>query len=164
MDCNTPGSPVLHYLLEVVQTQSVTIESMMLVNHLIHCHPLLLLPSIFPSIRVFSSELALCIRWPKYSSASASVLPMNIQGWFPLGLIGLISLQSKGLSRVFSNTTVQKHQFFGAQPSLWSNSQSAHDYWKNHYLHVGENAKRQPQNIKGIQITSGSFKMQILIQ
>ena len=54
--------------------------------------------------------------------ASASVLPVNIQGLFPLGLTGLISLQSKGLSRVFSNTTVQKHQFFGAQPSLWSNS------------------------------------------
>ena len=56
------------------------------------------------------------------ASASASVLPTNIQDWFPLGLTGLISLQSKGLSRVFSNTTVQKHQFFGAQPSLWFNS------------------------------------------
>ena len=56
------------------------------------------------------------------ASASASVLPMNIQGWFPLELTGLISLQSKGLSRVFSSTTVQKHQFFGTQPSLWSNS------------------------------------------
>ena len=55
-------------------------------------------------------------------SASASVLPMNIQGWFPLGLTGLISLQSKGLSRVFSSTTVQKHQFFGSQSSLQSNS------------------------------------------
>ena len=54
--------------------------------------------------------------------ASASVFPMNIQGWFPLGLTGLISLQSKGLSRVFSNTTVQKHQFFGTQPSSWSSS------------------------------------------
>ena len=55
-------------------------------------------------------------------STSASVLPMKIQDWFPLGLTGLISLQSKGLSKVFSNATVQKHQFFGAQPSLWSNS------------------------------------------
>ena len=55
-------------------------------------------------------------------SASTSILPMNIQGWFPLGLAGLMSLQSKGLSRVFSSTTVQKHQFFGAQTSLWSNS------------------------------------------
>jgi len=56
------------------------------------------------------------------ASASAPVLPMNIQGWFPLRLTGLISLQSKGLSRIFSNTTVRKHQFFGAQSSLWSNS------------------------------------------
>ena len=55
-------------------------------------------------------------------SASASVLPMKIQDWFPLGLTSLISLQPKGLSRVFSNTTVQKHRFFGTQPSLWSNS------------------------------------------
>ena len=89
------------------------------------CHPLLLLPSVFPSIRVFlfSNELVQHIRWPKYwSLASESVLPMNIQDGFPLGLTNLISLQSKGLSRVFSNITVQKHQFFGAQRSLWSNS------------------------------------------
>ena len=95
------------------------------------CHPtiwssvpfLLLLHSIFPSIRVFSTELPLCFRCPKFgASASASVLPMNIQGWFPLGLTGWISLLSKGVSRVFSSTTVQKHQFFGTQPSLWSNS------------------------------------------
>ena len=66
------------------------------------------------------------------ASASASVLPMTLQGWFPLGLTGLISLLSKGLSRVFSSTIVQKHQFFGAQPSLWSNSHTVHDYWKNH--------------------------------
>ena len=78
---------------------------------------------LFPSIRVFSNELALHIRWPSTGvSASASVLPINIQGLFPLGLTGLISLQSQGLSRVFSNSTVQKHQFFNAQLSLWSNS------------------------------------------
>ena len=65
-------------------------------------------------------------------SASASVLPMNIQDWFPLGLTGLISLPSKGLSRVFSSTTVQKHQFFSAQLSLESNSHIIQDYWKNH--------------------------------
>ena len=65
-------------------------------------------------------------------STSASVLPMNIQGWFPLGLTGLISLQYKGLSKVFSHTTVQKHQFFNAQLSLWSNSHIIHDYWKHH--------------------------------
>ena len=89
------------------------------------CHPAIsssvvpLLPSIFPSIRVFSNESVLCIRWPKCGvSALASVLPMNIQDWFPLGWTGWISLQSKGLSRVFSNNTVQKHQFFSAQCSL----------------------------------------------
>ena len=83
------------------------------------CRPLLLLPWIFPSIRVFSNESVLPIRWPKYwpPSASAWVLPMNIQDWFPLGLIGWIFLQSKGLSRVFSNTSVQKHQVFNVQLS-----------------------------------------------
>ena len=92
-------------------------------NHLILCHPLLLLPSIFSSIRVFSSELALHISGQSTgASASSAVLPMNIQDWFPLGLTGLISLQSKGLSRVVSSTTVWKHQFFIAQSSLWSNS------------------------------------------
>ena len=107
-------------------------ESVMLSNHLILCYPLLLLPSIFPSIRLFSNESALHIRWPKDSSFSLSIsLPMNTQDWSPLGWTGWISLQSKGLSRVFSNTTVQKHQFFGSQPSLCSNS-SVHDYWKNH--------------------------------
>ena len=76
----------------------------------------------FP-VSVFSNESVLRIRWPKYWSFRFSLSPsMNIQDWFPLGLAGWISLQSKGLSRVFSNTTVQKHQFFGAQLSLWSNS------------------------------------------
>ena len=86
------------------------IESVMPSNHLILCHPLLLLPSVFPSIRVFSNELAFASGGQSIgASALASVLPMNIQGWFPLLLTGLISLQSKGLSRVFSNTTVQRH-------------------------------------------------------
>ena len=98
----------------------ISIESVMPSNHLLLCRPLLLLPTIFPSIRIFSNEWAFHIRWPQ--GASASVLQMNIQGWFPLGLIGLISLQSRGLSRDFSNITVQKHQFFSDQPSLWSNS------------------------------------------
>ena len=66
------------------------------------------------------------------ASASASVLPMNIQGWFPLGLTGLISLLSKGLSRVFSSTTIQRHQFFGTQPSYGLILTSVHDYWKKH--------------------------------
>ena len=76
-------------------------------NQPVVCHPLLLLPSIFPSIRVFSNELAFHIRLPSYgASASASVLAMNILGWFSLGLTSLISLQSRELSRVFSSTTV----------------------------------------------------------
>ena len=88
----------------------MSIESVMPSNHLILCHPLLLLPSIFSSIRVFTSESTLRIRWPKYWSFSFSISPSNnIQDWFPLGWTGWISLQSKGLSRVFSNTTVQKH-------------------------------------------------------
>ena len=99
----------------------MTIELVMSSNHLILCHSLLLLPSIFPTIKVFSNESALCIRWPKYWSFSISP-SKNTQDWFPLRLTGLISLQSKGLSRVFSNTTVQKHQFSGSQTSLWSNS------------------------------------------
>ena len=92
----------------------MSIELVMPSNHFI----LFLLPSIFPSIRVFSNESALHIRWPSIRvSASASVLPMNIQDW-SLGWTGWISLQSKGLSRVFSDTTVQKHHFFGTQLSL----------------------------------------------
>ena len=97
----------------------MSIESVMPSKHLIFCCPLLLLPSIFPSIRVFSNESGLSIRWPKYWSFSFNIsLSMNTQDWFPLGWTGWISLQSKGLSRVFSKTTVQKHQFFGTQLSL----------------------------------------------
>ena len=123
----TPCTAARQASLSITNSQSLLklmpIESVMPSNHLILCRPLLLLPSIFPSIRVFLNELAVCIIRPKYwVSVSTPVLPMNIQNWFPLGWIGSISLQSKGLSRVFSNTTVQKHQFFGAQPSLWSNS------------------------------------------
>ena len=121
MDCSTPGLPVHHQLPEFTQTHVHCISDT--ANHLIPCRSLLLLPSIFPSIRVFSNESALCIRWQSIGvSASASVLPMNIQDWFPLGWTGWFSLQSKGLSSVFSNTTVQKHQFFGAQLSSQSNS------------------------------------------
>ena len=97
----------------------MSIELMMSSNHLILCHPLLLLPSVFLRIRVFSSESALRIRWSKSWSFSFSIVfPMDIQGWFLLGLTGLVSLLSRGLSRVFSSTTVRQHQFFGAQPSL----------------------------------------------
>ena len=101
----------------------MSIESVMPSNHLMLCHPLLLLPSIFPSIRVFPmSQFFASGSQSIVVSASSSVLPMNIQDLFSLGWTGWISLQSKGFSRIFSNTTVQKHQFFSVQPSLWSNS------------------------------------------
>ena len=91
-------------------------------NHLVLCHPLLLLPSVFASIRVFS-ESAHHIRWPKYWNFSFNISPSNeYSGLISLGLTGFISLQSKGLSRVFSSTIVRKHKFFGNQPSLWFKS------------------------------------------
>ena len=99
----------------------MSIETMIPSNHLILCHPFLLLPSIFPSIKLFSNESVLHISGQSTGvSASASVIPMNIQNWSPL--TGWVFLHSKGLSRVFSNTTVQKHQFFSAQLSSQSNS------------------------------------------
>ena len=123
MDHSMLGFPVLHCLPQFAQTH--VIESMMPSNHLILCHPLLLLPSIFHSIRVFSNESALCTSGQSIEAAAlASVLTVNIQGWLPLGLAGWISLQYKGLSRIFSNTTDRKHQLFGTQPSLWYNPHS----------------------------------------
>ena len=98
----------------------MSIGSVMPSNHLVLCHPFLL-PSVFPTSGSFPMS-QLFQSGGQSIRASVSVLPMNIQDWFPLGLIGLISLQSRGLSWVFSNTTVLKHQFFSAQPSLWSNS------------------------------------------
>ena len=120
MDHSTPGFPVLHHLPELAQTHVHWVSDA--IQPFILCHPLLL-PSVFPSIRIFSSESVLHIRWLKYWSFSFSISPsVNIQDWFPSGLTGLISLQCEGLSVVFSNTAVQKHQFFHTQPSLWSNS------------------------------------------
>ena len=99
------------------------------------CCPLYLPPSIFPSIRVFSNQLFTSGGQSIGVSASTSVLPMNTEDWSPLGWTSWISLQFKGLSRAFSNTTVQKHQFFGAQICLWFNSHiQICDYWKNHSL------------------------------
>ena len=97
----------------------MSIELAMPSNHLILCCLHLLPPLIFASIRVFSNESVLHIRWPKYWSFSFNISPSNEHPWLIcLGWTGWISLQSKGLSRVFSNTTVQKHQFFSAQLSL----------------------------------------------
>ena len=118
MDYSTPGLPVHHQLPELAQTRVHWVGDAIQPSH-----PLLLLPSIFPSIRVFSSESVLRIRWPKYWNFSFSISPFNnIQDWFPLGLTSLVSLHSKRLSRIFSNTTVQMHQLFGAQFSLKFNS------------------------------------------
>ena len=109
----------------------MSIESMMPSNHLPLSPP--------PPPALSLSQHQVLFQWVSLLStsggqstgASASVLPVNIQGWFPLGLTGLVSLFSKRLSRVFSRTTIQRHQFFGAQPSLWSLT-SVHNYWKSH--------------------------------
>ena len=112
----------LYFTISWSLLRLMSIELMMPFNRLIHCCPLLFLPSIFPRIRVFSNEWLFTSSDQSIgASASASVLLMNIQGWFPLGLTGLISVQSKGLPRAFSNTTVWKHRFFSTQPYLWSN-------------------------------------------
>ena len=96
-------------------------ESVMLSNHFILCRPLLFCLQSFPASESF--PMSQLFAWCGQSiGASASVLPKNIHGWFLLGLNALISLQSRGLSRVFSSPTVWKHQFFGSQLSLWSNS------------------------------------------
>ena len=119
----TPWTAAGQASLSITNSQSLpklmSIKSVMPSSHLILCHPLLLLPSIFPSIRVFPMTQFFTSGGQSIGiSASTSVLPMNTQEWFPLGWTGWISLQSKRLSRVFSNTTVQKHQFFSAQLSL----------------------------------------------
>ena len=119
----TPWTTTRQASLSITNCQSLlklmSIESVMPSNHLILCHPLLLPPSIFPSIRVYSNESVFTSGGQSIGlSASESVLPMSIHDWYPLGWSGWISLQSKGLSRVFSTTTVQKHQFFGTQFSL----------------------------------------------
>ena len=103
----------------------MSIQLVMPSSCLILCRPLLLLPSIFPSIRVFSSESALHIKWPKYWSFSFSISPSNKYSGvisFRMGWLDLLAVSSLGLARVFSNTTVQKHQFFGTHLSLGSNS------------------------------------------
>ena len=114
--CQAPlSSTISQSLLKLM-----SIESVMLSNHCILCCPLLLLPTVFPSIRVFPIEQYFTSGGQNIgTSASASVLPMTIQSWFLLELTGLISLQSKGLSRAFSSTKIRKHQFFCAQPSFW---------------------------------------------
>ena len=120
----TPWTAASQVSLFIINSWSLLkfmfIESVMPSNRLIFCHPLLLLPSIVPRIRVFTTSYFFTSSGHNIgASASASVLPMNIQDWLPLGWTGWISLKSKGL---FSSTTIQKHQFFRAQLSLQSNS------------------------------------------
>ena len=116
-----PGFPDQQKLPGLCKLMSI--DLMMPSNHLILCHPLILVPSIFPSISVFSSELALHIRWSKYWSFNFNIsLSSEYSGFISFRINWFDLLQSIGLSRNFSSTTVWKHQFFGAQPSLWSNS------------------------------------------
>ena len=132
-DCSTPGFPVLHYLLELAQTHVHWVADAIQPSH-----PLS--PSSLPALNLSQNQsFPVSQLFPSGgqstgASASASVLLMNTQGWFPLGLTGLI-LQSKGFSRDFPSTTIWKHQFFDTQLSLWSNSHilllEKHDYWKN---------------------------------
>ena len=132
IDYSTPGFPVHHQTLELAQTHVHWVSDAIQPSH----------PLSFPSSPAFSlsqHQGLFPVSWLFISggqsigaSASASIPPMNIQDWFPLGWIGLISLQSKGLSRVFPNTTVQNHQFFSTQPSLWSISHIHTWLLKNH--------------------------------
>ena len=113
MNCSMTGRP----------PKSMFIELVMPFNHLILCLPLLLLPSIFPNIRVFPRESVLCIKWSKYWSFSFSISPSNeYSGLISFRMDWLDLLAVEGTLRVFSNSMVQKHQFFSTQPSLWSNS------------------------------------------
>ena len=120
-DCSTPGFPMLHYLPDLAQTHvhwvgdAITISSS--IDPFSSCLQSFPASGSVPMSQLFASgDQSIGV------SALTSVLPMNTQDWFPLGWTGWISLQSKGLSRVFTNTTVQKHQFFGAQPSSQSNT------------------------------------------
>ena len=131
MDCSTPSYSVLHYLLSLLKLMST--ESVMPSNHLILCHPLLLLPSILPSIKVFSNDLALCIRWPKYCSFSISLGPSNEYSGlisFKIDWFDLLAVQGtlKSLLQHHSSkaSMLQHSAFFIVQLS------HPHDYWKNH--------------------------------
>ena len=141
----TPWTAAYQAFLSIINSRSLlklmSIELVMPTNHLIHCRPLLLPPSIFPSLRVFSNESILCIRWPKYWSWSSSISPSNeYSGLISFRMEWLDLVVQGTLKRVFSNTTVQKHQFFSAQLSLWSNSRIqtwlliVYKYWEGFTL------------------------------
>ena len=131
----TPWSAARQASLSITNYQSflklISIESVMPSNHLILCRPLLLLPTVFPCIRLFSNESVLRIRWPKYWSFSFSISPSNEHpGLISFRMDWLDLLQSKGLSRVFSKSTSSSALSFLHSPALTS----IHDYWKNHNL------------------------------
>ena len=132
MDCSTPGHPVHHQLSELLKFMSI--ESVMPFNHLILCCPLLLLPSIFPNIRVFSKESFLCIRWPKYWSFSLSISPSNeYSGLISFRIDWLDPLAVQGtLKSLFqhhsSKASILQHSAF----IIVQLSTCIHDYWKNH--------------------------------
>ena len=131
-DSATPWTASCQASLSITNSRSlpklISIDLAMPSNHLLLCCPLLLPPSIFPNIRVFSNESVLHIRWPKYCSFSFNISPSNEHS----GLTGWISLQSKGFSRVFSNTTVQKRHSSPFSFLYSSTLTSIHDHWKNH--------------------------------
>ena len=129
MDCSMPGLPVHHQLPEFTHTHVHWVGDAISSSVI----PFSSCPQAFPASGSFlMSQFFTAGGQSIGASALASVFPMNIQDWFPLGWTGWISLQSKGLSRVFSNITVQKHQFFSAQPSYCPTLTSMQDYWKNH--------------------------------
>ena len=137
MDCSMPGFPVLSVSWTLLKF--VSIKSVMLSNQLRLCYLTSSSSATTFSfcLQSFLTSGSFPVSWLFTSGgqsieASASVLPVTIQGWFPLGLTGFISLQSRGLLGVFSSTTIQKHQFFSTQPSLWSALTPVHDNWKNH--------------------------------
>ena len=132
MDCSTPGFPALHHLPESAQIHVHWVSDAIQPSHLLSPYFSFRLQS-FPASGCFQmSQLFTSSGQGFIASALASVFPVSIQGWFPLGLTGLISLQFKGLSKVFSSTIIQKHQFFGAQPLYGPTFTSVCDYWKNH--------------------------------
>ena len=131
LDCSTSVLPVHHQLLKLAQTHVHQVGDTIQPSHPLH--PLLLLPSVFPSIRVFSmSQFFTSGGQSLGASTSASVLPMNIQGWFPLGLTGLISLQSKGLSRSSPASKFESINSLVLSLIYGPILTPIHDYWKNH--------------------------------
>ena len=130
MDCSTPGFPVNHQLQSLLKLMSI--ESVMPSNNLIFCHSLLLLPSIFPSIRVFSNESVLHIRWPKYWSFSFSISPSNEYSWLISFRIDCFDLAVQGTLKSFLQHHSSKASFIGAQLSLWSNSRIHTWLLRNH--------------------------------